>query len=74
MVGTITLQRHLYEHTFLLQRLTDATNLHSLVDGDRKPAILPVQIWATHSSDVVGLILPLITAQAIIPTPYCAGW
>ncbi len=41
----------------------------SLVAYDRKTAILRVQMWSTHSRDVVGLInLCFYHAQGVIPT------
>ena len=53
---SLTLQRHLQNMLFYHQGLRMCKKPLLFVACDRKAAILRVQIWSAHQSDVVGLI------------------
>jgi hypothetical protein len=53
--GVLTLQRHLQNMLFYHKGLGVRKKLLPCVACARKAAILHVQIWSAHSSDVVGI-------------------
>jgi hypothetical protein len=64
----LILQRHLQNIRFYHKGLRVCKKSLSFVAGDRKAAILRVQIWSAHESDVVGVV------QEYIPHSRRPSW
>jgi hypothetical protein len=62
----LALQRHLQNMRFYHKGLRVCKKSLSFVAGDRKAAILRVQIWSAHESDVVGLGYPTQKPEALL--------